>query len=181
MDELGNDRIMVLTVKQLDDNYIYIIGVYQPTISDPVDTFNHTLQLLENVLLQFCDNGTVIVLGDFNAHIGLLAGERSFAKTNFRGRRVYRILDDSELFSINSLNMCKGPIETFYASQGHIKTTIDYIFVSKEFKSCILESAVSEDCSTNLSYHLPVYCELWLIMKIKQPKNVLKKCCCGKN
>jgi endonuclease/exonuclease/phosphatase (EEP) superfamily protein YafD len=149
MNELGNDRIMVLRVKLLDDTYVYIIGVYLPTTSEPADTFNYHLKLLEDVSLELCNNGSIIILGDLNAHIGQLAGERSFTKINSRGRCVHRVLDDLNLISVNSQSMCKGPIETFYGSQGFIITTIDHIFVPREFSTFIAEYAVIEDCSTN--------------------------------
>ncbi len=170
MNELGNDRIMVLRVKLLDDTYVYIIGVYLPTTSEPADTFNYHLKLLEDVSLELSNNGSIIILGDLNAHIGQLAGERSFTKINSRGRCVHRLLDDLDLISVNSQNMCKGPVETFYGNQGFIRTTIDHIFVPREFSIFIAECAVIEDCSANLSYHLPIYCDLQVIMKMKQPQ-----------
>ncbi|CAB4042313.1 Hypothetical predicted protein, partial [Paramuricea clavata] len=127
MNEL--DRILVLRVKLLDDTYVYIIGVYLPTTSEPADTFNYRLKLLEDESLGLCNNGSIIILGDLNAHIGQLAGERSFTKINSRGRCVHRIVDNLNLFLLTRRACVKDPLKHFMGARDLLgQLEITYLF-----------------------------------------------------
>ena len=80
LDNLGNDRIMVVSVNSAPNNKtIFILGVYLPTSSAPLNSYETCLDILEDIILQLQDRGTIIIAGYFNAHIGSLGGPRSFS------------------------------------------------------------------------------------------------------
>ena len=80
LDNLGNDRIMVVSVNSAPNNKtIFILGVYLPTSTAPLNSYETCLDILEDIILQLQDRGTIIIAGYFNAHIGSLGGPRSFS------------------------------------------------------------------------------------------------------
>ena len=160
LEEMGNDRIAVLNVKVRNSPELFIIGVYLPCTSESMVIYKRYVEQLENIIYQLHARGTLIIMGDFNAHIGNLGGPRCFGEINSRGLAIRDMIESFELQSINSLNICEGPIETYYTNNGLTKTTVDHIFIPQEQISSILHAAVLEECSSNLSTHMPVSCVL---------------------
>ncbi len=107
-------------------------------------------------------------------HIGELSGPRSFEHINCRGRNFKRIIDDFDLLSVNSQHDCTGRVETFYSNEGCTKTTVDHIFIAKDKHHIILRSAVLSDCSSNLSYHLPIRCVMKYDLLVKPEESAHK-------
>lgn len=71
---------MVVSVNSAPNNKtIFILGVYLPTSSAPLNSYETCLDILEDIILQLQDRGTIIIAGYFNAHIGSLGGPRSFS------------------------------------------------------------------------------------------------------
>ena len=64
------DRIVAIQLSTSSHNTISIIGVYLPTSDYPITYFKDILGELENAIYALQQNGPVIVMGDFNAHIG---------------------------------------------------------------------------------------------------------------
>lgn len=73
---------------------------------------------------------------------------------------MWNVLEKFDFVSINSQNFASGPIETFYACGGAVKTTVDHIFAENQFLPLVSDCRVLEDCSENLSFHFPVSCNL---------------------
>ena len=55
---------------------------------------------------------------------------------------------------------CKGPVETFYAQEGQVATTIDHILATSDDMMSIIDCCVQDEQAANLPYHLPVFCTL---------------------
>ena len=159
-EDMGNDRIAVLSVKQAKSEQIFIVGVYLPTVSESTARYRECVDVLESILYQLHPSGMIIVLGDFNAHIGNVGGPRSFTQTNARGSIIGEVMDSFELLSVNSQSFCKGPVETFYANGGMAKITVDHILIPTDKVQFISYCAVLRECSSNLSYHRPIFCVL---------------------
>lgn len=70
-------------------------------------------------------------------------------------------MERSNIVAVNCLDVCTGPVETFYSNEGTVATTVDYILVQKQSLS-LIESCVSQmdDHCDNLSFHLPVACSI---------------------
>lgn len=137
LENMGNDRIAVISVKQRKSEQMFLVATYLPCATESTEVYNSYVEQLENVLYQLQQKGTTIVMGDINAHVGYLGGPSH---------------------SVNSQLDCSGPIETYYSNNGCSKTTIDHIFIAKDKYHTILQAAVLSDCSSNLSYHLPIRC-----------------------
>lgn len=62
-----------------------VIGVYLPCLEQGIECYKQHLQELERVICESLLLGGVVVLGDFNAHLGVLGGERSVGSPNLQG------------------------------------------------------------------------------------------------
>ena len=170
LQDMGNDRIAVANVKPWNAEQFFIITVYLPCVSEPISKYKSQVDMLENILYQLYDKGTIIVMGDFNAHVGNLGGPRSFNKTNSRGQVIKGLIEAFELQSANSQYGCVGPIETFYGNNGCTKTTVDHIFIPEGKAHFILNCSVLSNCSANLSFHLPISCVIKVNLLTKSAK-----------
>lgn len=72
----GNDRIVGICVKT-DNSYLYIIGVLMPSTNLPLCEFRDTMQCLSDLYDKYIEMGTVVVMGDLNAHLSLAFGEKN--------------------------------------------------------------------------------------------------------
>ena len=84
MENLGNDRILVIRVEAEDRNF-YVVAVYLPSSNQSIKMYWSCLDVLEDASNQLDDADSLFVLGDFNAHIGNYGGPRSLPNVNERG------------------------------------------------------------------------------------------------
>lgn len=175
LEDLGNDRIIAIQVRLSNNKMIYFIGVYLPATNQPIEQFrkySHDLKHVVNILHQ---QGAVIVLGDFNGHIGTHGGPRSFSAINNPGLEIIHLIKRMGLLSVNSQSVCKGPIATYFAKRGTIATTTDHILVSTEFFEHVTDCYVQDDKSSNLSFHLPIFCTFDLDVMVKEQTPVERR------
>lgn len=156
--DVGSDRIMVLSLRNSKNEEIYIINVYLPSSSESAEIYQLHVAELQEIIYKLQNKGSIILLGDFNAHIGCFGGPRSFGMINRRGRMLWSTLNLFDFVSVNSQLSTEGPIETFYACSGAVRTTVDHVFVDYDLLTMISSCCVVEDCSSNLSFHLPITC-----------------------
>ena len=102
LENIGNDRIAAISVKQHESEQMFLVGTYLPCATESMEVYNSYVEQLENVLYQLQQRGTIIIMGDINAHIGHLGGPRSFGKVNSRGCNFMKIINDFDLLSVNS-------------------------------------------------------------------------------
>ena len=100
-------------------------------------------------------NGHVIITGDFNAHLGSLAGSRNPHSPNGRGLLLKELIDRTFLYPVSDSSMASGPNYTF--SSGTHFTTVDYIFASQNLASLIDSCGIMDEHELNISDHLPIF------------------------
>ena len=77
---------------------------------------------LSSVLCNYLANG---IAGDFNAHLGSLAGLRGHGSPNERGLVLKEFIDRNNLFVASHSQLSTGPPYTYHS--GERFSTIDYI------------------------------------------------------
>ena len=170
LEELGNDRIIVLKVNLSLHNTLFIVVLYLPTSNESINIFKAYLGTLDEILCSLEHDGTVMIVGDFNTHIGNLGGPRCLSRINGQGTYLDECLEKYDFVSINSQSFCQGAIATFYAVKGLVTTTVDHIFIQQSALSLVLDPIVVEDCSSNLSFHLPISCTVKADLKMEKRK-----------
>ena len=65
-----------------------IIGVYLPSTDHSITEYTEYLTELESIVSALQSEGPIVIVGDFNAHIGALGGVRSQDSPNQAGKLV---------------------------------------------------------------------------------------------
>ena len=136
------------------DNPLTIIGAYMPCSNYPLEEYKEYLSKLEQVILSTPHNGHIIVAGDLNAHLGILAGSHNPHPPNGRGLLLKELIDSTFLYSVSDSSVASGPNYTF-SSDTHF-TTIDYILASQSLASLIEHCSIEDEHELNTSDHLPI-------------------------
>ena len=84
---------------------------------------------LERVISESSLLGAVIVLGDFNAHLGRLGGARGCGETNAQGVLVGDLMARCHLNAISLGSVATGPCHAY--ESGSKRTIVDYIFADE--------------------------------------------------
>ena len=137
LENIDSDRIVGIRCDFNDNSPPFILSVYLPAASHPIEEFNEYLDYLWALYDSLSKTGFVIVMGDFNGSLGNSLGERGHYAPNKK-----KLLDFANYFNLcptNLLSTCRGPLETFVSHCGWFKSTIDYIFLP----NCLFDSIVS--------------------------------------
>ena len=84
---------------------------------------------LQNILYLFSEKGIIIMMGDFNSH---LPEANSGGRIDNRGLCFNSLLQENNIFSINTSQLCAGPRSTFVTYDGRHESLIDYILIPEE-------------------------------------------------
>ena len=114
LDDIGNDRIIVIKLRFGDQSNLFIITVYLPASNLSFSSYQSYINALDDIVNLLCSSGMIVILGDFNGHVGNHLGPRSFNRINQRGLVLTRLMEEMNFVSINSQMTCTSPIETFY-------------------------------------------------------------------
>ena len=106
MENLGNDRLLVIRVEAQDWNF-YVVAVYLSSSNQSIEMYRSCLDVLEDTLNQLDDADSLFVLGDLNAHIGDYGRPRSLPNVNDRGRLLICFMERMGFMSANSQMFCK--------------------------------------------------------------------------
>ena len=132
-----------------------ILGVYLPCADQGMQVYCDHLVELERLVTEAQQYGLVMVLGDFNAHLGHLGGSRgSGSAPNPQGLIVKEWADRCHLYAVSMSALATGPVYTYFS--GDKKTVVDYIFADAETAQHLKSCCVHDMHGLNTSDHLPV-------------------------
>ena len=132
-----------------------IVGVYLPSTDHPVQEYVDCLAELESVISALQADGPVIIMGDFNAHLGNIGNSGT---RNQVGELLFDVVCRCNLYVASISDMATGANYTY--SNGPHHTTVDY---------SILDCGLSQSCTIlhpnvlNLSDHIPITVNLNLL------------------
>ena len=102
------------------------MGVYLPTSNTPLNLYKEYLQELENVVYALQTDDPVLVMGDFNAHIGQSYSDRVDGQTNTQGQ-LLDLMSRTGYYAVSFSHLTRGHTSTFFS--GSRSTTVDYCFI----------------------------------------------------
>ena len=135
-----------------------IVGVYFPTTDNPLNVYKGYLCELENVVYALQRSGPVVIIGDFNAHIGKVYSNCVNCQTNSQGHLLLDMIDRTGHYAVSLSDLAMGPAHTF--SSGGRNTTVDFCFIDCWAAHLVLECEVLSRHPLNLSDHLPLKVKL---------------------
>ena len=103
------------------------MGVYLPTANNSLNLYKECLQELENLIYALQTDGPVLVMGDFNAHIGQSYSDCIHGQTNTQGHLLTDLMNCTGHFAVSLSDLAKGPLYTFFC--GNKSTTVDYCLI----------------------------------------------------
>ena len=136
------------------------IGVYLPVSSHNIEEFNEYLDYLWALYESLSTEGLVITLGDLNGDLGNSLGERGRYDPNERGLKLAEFANYFNLCTVNLLDTCSGPLETYVSHCGRYISTLDYIFLPNCLSNNIVSCRTFDKSINNTPDHLPTKLEL---------------------
>ena len=82
LENIDSDRIVGIRCDFNDNSPLFILSVYLPAASHPIEEFNEYLDYLWALYDSLSKTGFVIVMGDFNGNLGNSLGERGHYAPN---------------------------------------------------------------------------------------------------
>lgn len=154
---VGSDRLcateLPLTCGRVER--IIIFNVYAPSSDAEILEFNDCIHSLEEEINRVDHNTTAVVIaGDFNAHLGTLAGPRGSGSPNQRGFALKEFIDRNKLFVASHSSLSSGPSFTYHS--GRYYSTIDYIIVNGPCSGLLASCKGLPDHPLNVSDHVPL-------------------------
>ena len=124
-------------------------------ICSPVTTrLKEYLHELENTILALQSDGPIMVLGDFNAHLGCMGGPRGMGEANLQGKLLLDLMCRTNLFAASLCSISSGPSYTYFSGAHH--TTVDYCLLDNHDAHILQDCVTLDHHPLNLSDHLPV-------------------------
>ena len=105
-------------------------------MNDKIEDFNEYFDYIWARYDTLSTDCYVIVLGDFNGDIGNSLGEKGKKQPNQWGLKLTDFSNFLNLFPVDLLKSCIGPVETYYSHCGRYCSTRDYIFLP----NCLLDN-----------------------------------------
>jgi endonuclease/exonuclease/phosphatase family metal-dependent hydrolase len=102
---MGWMRVRSTKPSEQDRFYCVFYGVDRIRYPEKADRLLHELAAK---IAYFKPRGEVVVLGDFNAHVGLDLGPNALPKKDESGRVLCDIASDNELIALNTGAFCSG-------------------------------------------------------------------------
>ena len=113
--------------KERSDAWVTVAGVYLPCGNLGMDVYQQQLEELERVVLESKVLGSVVVMGDFNAHLEMLAGVRGQGGPNMQGVLLEGVMRKCGLYAASQSEGTSGLNYTYWS--GEVQSTVDYILM----------------------------------------------------
>ena len=122
---------------------------------------------LERVVSEHQHSGPVVIMGDFNARLGVLGGVRGIGEPNQQWVHLHQFITRCNLYAVSR------PQYTFQNSLS--QTTVDYILVSHDTTEYMLQCFTHDHAPLNNSDHLPITATLQFSHSTAIPQEQLTK------
>ena len=118
----------------------------------------------------------MVIVGDFNAHLGSLGGVRGQGNPNQQGILLHQFLVRCKLYAVSLSALSEGPQYTYWRSA--TQTTADYIIARLDTSNHIQHCFTHQPASLKNSDHLPIL-TVFPITTLPTPPPDLKIDCMG--
>ena len=131
-------RVAYLILRITDRYSLKVIQVYAPTKTHPDDEVEAMYEEISEAI-HTSETHFTVVMGDFNAKVGMRNGDElrvgsyGFGQRNPRGQRLVDFLEKEDLYLMNSFFQ-KRPVKkwTWMSPDGSTRNEIDFIMTTKK-------------------------------------------------
>ncbi|CAG2218915.1 unnamed protein product [Mytilus edulis] len=157
--DIDSDRIIGIQVNLPNVQTFIILSIYLPATTQPHQLYQYNVELLHEICSIYKDMGSVILMGDFNTKI---QGPRYKFNPDERSRLMYSLIQEYELFSVNTQMFCHGPVTTFQSYDNGPSTGIDHILMPLSEIGKVSNAKVIDSQPFSVSDHRPILCSITL-------------------
>lgn len=100
LDTSASHRVVGIQL-QSQPRPVCFFSVYLPSRSGCTDVFRESLDYLDSLINLYGIDNDIVVLGNFNADLGLHGGPMATTSSNEQGRILHRYLHDWNFFSVH--------------------------------------------------------------------------------
>jgi len=111
---IDSDRMFAIQLTVSSSVSLSIVGVYLPIADNSLNLLQRVPTKLENLIYALQTDGPVLVMGDFNAHIGQSYSDRIHGQTNTQGHLLIDLMNCTGHYAISLSDLAKGPMSTFF-------------------------------------------------------------------
>jgi len=130
LDNIGDNRFQMIMINIKGKKTLYIMNVYMPSVNHTITEYEAVLNDIMDVYSYYTTKGIVILAGDFNTSLGI--GQRAYPRPLGDQRRVNALehfILSSNLVSLVTHRICKGPVCTYFPYSGAPGTQIDHYLI----------------------------------------------------
>ena len=157
LENVGNDRIIVIQISQPNSRPIYVINAYMPSGNHTYEQYHECIVTLREIYGCFFNCGDIIIAGDMNTSVS--QGSRSYINTGHDNRKIVTVtefLQSTNQYSVITDSNCTGPIGTYYPFNSDVYSQIDHIVINRDMTPRVKTCKVHDDHVFNASDHLPI-------------------------
>jgi len=150
--DVGDVNIMGVKISNGNSNDIYLFNVYLPCTNYCFDEYANCVNTMINIYEYYKNHGSIIFIGDMNT--SLIVGKRALPNDNNLRRTIFmqKFLDDNNLISLVTQDICTGPKCTYCPIYGN-GSQIDHIIIDTCNVTQVVECCVHDDDCSNTSDH----------------------------
>ena len=145
--DIDSDRICGVQYRVSQSLHFYILQVYAPSSNHPIQEFRDFIDYLYIIISTYWQNGVVVMMGDFNAH---LQGKVFIKTTDDRGRYLSDMMESFNLVSLDSLPSCSGTFASFVSYDDAYASLIDHVLLPVERLDTVISCKILS-CAKRIS------------------------------
>ena len=157
--DIDSDRICGIQYKVSAAMYIYFLQVYAPYSNHSIFVYREFIDYLQTIISMYSEHGTVIVMGDLNAH---LQGQRFIKATDCCGEYLLQMMNHFNYVSVSTPPFATGATSSFVCYGGLYESLIDHVLLPAERIDTVAYCKMADDHVLNVSWHRPIICSIYI-------------------
>ena len=139
---IESDKIVGIQLQLSRDTFVYILQVYLPCSNHRIEQFREHIEQLFNLISMLSQLGSVILMGNFNAHLN---GSRYIRQIDRRGQDLYDLMSQVGMFNVTTSSLCEGTSTSYVSYDKRHESLIDHVLITADLVQSIFSCRILDD------------------------------------